>query len=114
MRIRENTKRQMGYKVVVTEDAETDLDNFISYLLFEKKNEQAAKNLLDDFEATKQSLTYVAGSLKDCANPKLKENGYKRINFMTHKYFIIYKIEGDKVIIINIFHELQDYENRLC
>lgn len=39
----------MDYKIVVTSDAEEDLDRFIKYLLFEKKSEQAAKNVLDDF-----------------------------------------------------------------
>ena len=38
----------MDYKVVVTSDAEEDLDRFLQYLLFEKKNEQAAGNILDD------------------------------------------------------------------
>ena len=36
----------MDYKVVVTAEAEDDLNQFIQYLLFAKKNEQAAKNLL--------------------------------------------------------------------
>ena len=103
----------MDYKVLVSEDAEKDLDNFVKYLLFVKKNEQAARNLLDDFEITKQNLSRVAGSLKDCTNPRLKNFGYKRINFMTHRYFMLYRIEGDKAIIDNIFHELQDYENKL-
>ncbi len=103
----------MDYKVVMTEDAETDLDNFVRYLLFIKKSEQAARNLLDDFEVTKKSLANVAGSLMDCTNPKLKEQGYKRINFMSHRYFMLYRIEDDKAIVDNIFHELQDYENRL-
>lgn len=62
----------MDYKVFVAEDAEEDLDNFIRYLLLEKKNEQAARNLLEDFEITKENLTRVAGSLKDCTNPRLK------------------------------------------
>lgn len=103
----------MDYKVLVSEDAEKDLDNFVRYLLYEKENEQAAKNLLDDFEKTKHNLSHVAGSLKDCLNPRLKKQGYKRINFATHRYFMLYRIEGDKVIIDNIFHELQDYENKL-
>lgn len=30
----------MDYNVLVTEDAEMDLDNFLHYLLFEKENEQ--------------------------------------------------------------------------
>ena len=103
----------MDYSVVMTGEAEEDLDRFIYYLLYEKKNKQAARNLLDDFELTKKSLAYVAGSLQDCTAPRLKEYGYKRINFMSHRYFMLYRIEDDKVIIDNIFHELQDYENKL-
>ena len=49
----------MDYNVVITSDAEKDLDSFIHYLLFEKKNEQAASSVLDDFEKTKQILSVV-------------------------------------------------------
>lgn len=104
----------MDYKVVVTEDAEADLDRFVKYLLFEKRSEQAARNLLDDFENTIHSLEQVAGNLKYCENPRLQKAGYKRINFMTHRYFMLYHIDGDKAIVDNIFHQLQDYENSLC
>lgn len=103
----------MDYKIFITEDAEEDLDSFVRYLLFEKMNEQAANDLLDDFEATMNSLSLVAGSLKVCDNPRLKELGYRRINFLTHRYFMLYRIDGDTVFIDNIFHELQDYENRM-
>lgn len=101
----------MDYKVVVTSDAEKDLDQFIQYLLFEKKNFQAAQNVLNDFEATKKSLAQVAGSLKLCENSRLKMLGYRRINFLSHRYFMLYRIEENIVFIDNIFHELQDYEN---
>lgn len=104
----------MDYKVVVTEDAEDDLDKFIRYLLIEKRNEQAAKSLLEDFQNTIRSLEKVAGCLKYCENPKLKSAGYRRMNFIVHRYFILYHIDTDKAIIDNIFHELQDYENSLC
>ena len=103
----------MDYRVVITSDAENDLRAFIEYLLYEKCNEQAASNLLDDFEATKLSLSKVAGSLRVCDAPRLKELGYRRINFLSHKYFMLYRIEGNTAIIDNIFHELQDYENKL-
>lgn len=74
----------MDYKIVIMQDAEEDLDRFVRYLLFEKKSEQAARNLLDDFEETKVRLSRVAGSLKECANPYLKEIGYKRILWLFH------------------------------
>ncbi len=101
----------MDYEVLVSEDAENDLDHFIQYLLFEKENEQAARSLLNDFEMTKQSLSHVAGSLGDCANPRLKAQGYKRIRFMAHRYFMLYRIEGNRVVIDAVFHELQDFES---
>lgn len=103
----------MGYKIVITLEAKEDLERFIRYLAVEKENIQAAKSLLDDFELTKDKLTYVAKSLKKCDNSKLKELGYRRINFSRHRYFILYRIDGDVAFIDNIFHELQDYENKM-
>ncbi len=103
----------MVYKVVVTSDAEEDLDRLLRYLLFEKKNAQAAANVLDDFEATKQSLSHVAGNLKLCDHPSLNALGYRRMPFLSHRYFMLYRIEDDLVFVDNIFHELQDYENKM-
>lgn len=103
----------MDYKIVVTQDAEADLDKYIGYLVYKKGNRQAAKNILDDFEMTKNRLAKVAGSLKDCENPRLRMLGYKRINFIKHRYFMLYRIVENEVIIDAIFHELQDYENKM-
>ena len=103
----------MEYKIVITSDAEADLEGFIRYLLFEKRSEQAATNLLNDFEVTKRSLSRTAGSLKLCDNPKLKALGYRRINFLSHRYFMLYRIVDNVVFIDNIFHDLQDYENKI-
>lgn len=103
----------MDYKVVLTIDAEEDLDRNVKYLLFVKQSEQAASNLLNDFEITKQNLSRVAVSLKDCENPRLKEQNYKRINFLSHRYFMLYRIEGNLAVVDNIFHELQDFENKI-
>ena len=55
----------------------------------------------------------MAESLKLCENPRLQMFGYRRINFLSHRYFMLYRIEEDIVFIDNIFHELQDYENRM-
>ena len=52
----------MEYKIVVTAEAEEDLNQYIRYLLMVKKSDQAAKNVLDDFEATVRSIKSVAGS----------------------------------------------------
>ncbi len=103
----------MEYKVVITSDAEEDLDRFVRYLLFEKQNPQAATNVLNDFEETKQSLSNIAGSLQPCDNPHLNALGYRKIHFQRHRYFMLYRIEDDLAIVDNIFLELQDYGNRI-
>lgn len=103
----------MDYEVVITNDAEADLDNFIRYLLFEKQNPQAAQNVLNDYDATIKHLRQVAGSLKLCEHPKLRQLEYRRINFLNHKYFMLYRIVNHVVFIDNIFHELQDYEKKI-
>ena len=36
----------MGYKVIVTQEAEEDLDRFIAYLINERNSKQAAKMFL--------------------------------------------------------------------
>ena len=56
----------MDYRVVVTKEAEDDLERFIKYLIIEKKSKQAAENLLNDYDVTIESLEHVAGSLKLC------------------------------------------------
>ena len=64
-------------------------------------------------EDTVKKLKYVASSLKICDNPHLQSFGYRRINFQQHRYFMLYRIENDVVYVDDIFHELQDYENRM-
>lgn len=103
----------MDYEIVVTAEAENDMERYIRYLLVDKKSRQAAKSVMDDFLATLQSLKSVAGSLKLCENPRLKALGYRRINFLFHRYFMMYRLDGNTVIVDNIFHELQDYENKM-
>lgn len=103
----------MDYKVVVTRDAEEDLERFVKYLIMEKKSMQAAENVLNDYDATIQSLKHVAGSLKLCDNPGLRQLEYRRINFLNHRYFMLFRIVDNVVFVDNIFHELQDYENKI-
>lgn len=71
----------MDYKIVLMKDAEEDFDRFIAYLLFEKKSEQAARNLLNDFEATKISLSNCKSQYKNVGLGQ-----YKNVGFPTFLY----------------------------
>ena len=89
------------------------LHDFLFYLIVSKQSPMAAKSVLDDFEKTIKYLSEVAGSLRYCDDPRLKQLGYRRMNFLAHRYFVLYRIVDDTVIVDSVFHTLQDYENRM-
>lgn len=101
------------YDVIFTDTAETQSQRILDYLFFELKNAQAAYSVEQDMKETVLRLSCVADSLKLCDDPKLRALEYRTIHLKRHRYFMLYKIEDDKVYVIGIYHDLQDYENIL-
>ena len=101
----------MVSEVIISELAMNMLDDYIAYLLFEKKSEQAAKNLIMDARESKDKQLNVAESLRYCNDEDLKRLGYRPIFFIKHNYLYIYRVDDNKVYIEAIYHQLQDYEN---
>lgn len=101
----------MNYEVIITQAAKIQLDHIIYYILSEFKSEQAALSVMDDAEDTERKLSCVAGSLKLCDDPNLRALGYRAIHFNHHRYFMLYRLEGDKAYVDAIYHDMQDYEN---
>lgn len=102
-----------NYKVVIVTDAKEDLRRILDYLRNIKQSKQAASNVMSDFRETIKTLSIAADSLKLSDNSKLTERGLKRINFKRHNYFMIYYTEENTVFVTNIFHSLEDYENKI-
>lgn len=48
-------------------------------------------------------------------NVELSELAEKQylISFAKHRYLLVYRVTGSRVIIEGIYHELQDYENSI-
>lgn len=100
----------MEYDVVLSVQAQTDFREIINYLVYELQNQQAATSVVDDFDDTIARLSHVAGSLKLCDDNVLRARGYRTIHFLKHKYLMVYTIDGDRVYVEGIYHDLQDYE----
>ena len=101
------------YRVVMTPAARDDLRRHIAYLRFVLKNQQAAKSVWDDYVASRKRLAITAESLDEPESEKLRLRGLKRKNLEKHNYFMLFRIEGDTVVITNIFHSREDFENKL-
>ncbi len=100
-----------SFDVIISPKALAQLNDYIDYIQYTLMNDQAAHNVWQDALDTRKKLSEVAGSLKPCAHPLLKKYGYHQINFLRHRYLMLYRIEGQAAYIDAIYHQLQDYEN---
>lgn len=103
----------LTYKVVISDEAVSDLRRYVSYLINVKKNTQAASSLLDDYDVTIATLSTVAGSLKLCESPNMRVRNLRRINFLHHNYSMLYQLDRETAYVTNIFHGLEDADNKL-
>lgn len=101
----------MDYKVILSDYAKLQLDDILFYICMMLGNETAAKSVLQDAENTIQKLAQIGGSLKVCDEPELAQYGYRKIHFSSHRYIMLYIIEGKEIHIDRIYHELKDYKN---
>ncbi|MCR5789943.1 MAG: type II toxin-antitoxin system RelE/ParE family toxin [Lachnospiraceae bacterium] len=99
------------YDVIISPKALSQLDAYIDYIQHTLLNEQAAKAVWDDAMDTREELTRVAGSLRLCDNKKLQDLGYHKINFLRHRYLMLYRVDDTTAYVEAIYHQLQDYEN---
>lgn len=100
----------MDYKVILSDFAKQQLDNILFYICITLSNETAARSVLQDAENTMQQLARSGGSLKLCDEPDLAKYGYRKIHFSSHRYIMLYIVEGKEIHIDRIYHELEDYQ----
>lgn len=61
----------------------------------------------------KVELSELADTFGYCKSKRLKEMGLHRIGLAKHRYLFVYRINGNRVIVEGMYHELQDYENSI-
>lgn len=105
-----NWNKDTDFEVVFTDNAKEQSQDILDYLFFELNNAQAAYNVEQDMKQTIRLLSHVAGSLKLCESPRLRDLGYRTIHLKHHSYFMIYRIQDDTVYVDAIYHDLQNYE----
>lgn len=103
----------MQFNVELSELAEKQYDEILSYIVNELKNPQALKNVMDDFDDTIAKLEKMADSFGYCNSNRLKKMGLHKIKFARHRYLFVYRVNKSQVIIEGMYHEMQDYENAI-
>jgi len=101
------------YDVIVSPEAENDLERIIRYLAVDLRNPQAATALADKIESCLDDLSTMPSKYSFCKDTFLRTMGYHRAS--VGNYLIIYRIHEPthRVLIVHYYHTLQDYERDL-
>lgn len=101
--------KKMAYKVVVARSFENDLRKVLSCYA-ELPN--AAKKLIAELEKAHSVLE----EMPELNAPMrfVSEGSVEYRRYLVKQYSLVYRIEGDKVYLLRLFHQSQDYERVLA
>lgn len=101
------------YSLVVTAQAENDLDDIVAYIVQKLSNPSAACELLDDIKACYQKLRKTPYMYEKCSDIRLQTEGYRRA--VINNYVLVYKINesSQTVMIMRYFYGARDYQRLL-
>lgn len=103
----------MGYRLIITERATELLDHLVYHLLYRFKSKQAADHFLHEVSKIYDRIESNPFQFPLCRDTYLKRKEYRVAVLSQMNYIIIYKIQENDVIIMGIFHEQEQYEEKL-
>ena len=103
----------MAYNLILTERADELLDHLARHLILRLNNPQAASHLFQSIENIYHLLAENPYLFKECCDPILKSKHYHEAPVSNMHYRIIYRIDKNTVYVLGIFHQLEDFQNKL-
>jgi plasmid stabilization system protein ParE len=97
------------YNVIITVEAQRELDEIVQYIAYTLKNPKAADDFLDDLEKCISNMELHPRFYPLSSDTRLAEQGYRKAAIKN--YVMLYKINtGEKQAVIQgIFYCRQDY-----
>ena len=103
----------MGYRLLITRRAEDLLDNLVGYLLLELGNKPAAVRLLDGVEKIYCRLEQNPFQFPVSYDRYLSGKGYREALVPGIVYRVIFRVTGESVAVLGIFHQLESFRGRV-
>ncbi len=97
----------MAYKVIASEQAASDLDSIVGYLVSTLGQPSSARDLLDAYDEVVENLSAYPEMYPRVIDPRLERMGYRKA--LLKKYVVLYRVQGDSVLLARVFHQSQDY-----
>ena len=101
----------MAYNLVITNDANNELDKIVDYIAVNLQNTKAASDFLDQVDSSYDLLIDNPRIYQLCDYPAFKEKQYRKV--VINNYIMIYKIDEatNTVNVMHFFYGTRDYYN---
>lgn len=99
----------MIYQIEVTEPAERDLQDTLSYIANDLKNKSAALKLFEKVEETILSLAQMPHRYQIVSNEVLSEQGLRLIPINNYLLFYVVREQIQKVVILRYLNARRDW-----
>ena len=99
----------MAYRIIITNEADADIDEIIGYIVNSLKNPIAAGKLLSEIKSSYDILTESPEAFAYCNDSYLREQGYRKIP--VKNYIIFYRVDHAEksVYILRVIYGRRDY-----
>lgn len=88
------------YKVFISELANEDLENIVSYIAIKLSSPNAATTFLNEVSKCYEHLKTNPFMYEKCRDYKLQKDGYRRV--VIKNYVLIYKV-NEEAKVVNIY-----------
>lgn len=101
----------MAYNLIITNNADSELEEIVRYIAEHLDNTKAAASFLDSVESAYDRLTDNPHLYQLCDNPAFERRDYRKV--VIGNYVMIYRVEEERnsVYILHFFFGRQDYFN---
>lgn len=103
----------MAYNLVITERADEQTDSLAGYLVNDLKNTGAFLHFLNEIDSVYDRLEENPYQFPKSTDSYLNYRGYREALLSEMSYRIVFRIEMQTVYIVGIFHDLEDYVNKV-
>ncbi|MBQ7146526.1 MAG: type II toxin-antitoxin system RelE/ParE family toxin [Lachnospiraceae bacterium] len=103
----------MAFNLIITEQAEEQLDRLVDYMLTSLQNPEAAYHLFERIEAVYVQLSENPLIFPTCKNSLLQSRGYREALLNPMRYRIVFRVEMETVYIVAFFHTLEDHISKM-
>lgn len=97
----------MSYPRVILSSAQLEYESVVGYLAVDLASRKAAGAFIAEFEHRLNLVCDMPEMYGLSRVPELAAMGYRPMP--VNRYVILYRFDGEKVIVAHIFHQTQDY-----